>query len=155
MVDHILKEDGNMRKKVIGSIALILICILAMTLINSCAKANQAASSTAASSTALSEEKQKKYQEMQDAENDGHRPGLLYPEQVAMDYAADKITDFGKLYDKIDKSVTGDHATVTFEKSGKPVLQMNLYQPALKGKFGIWIVTSWTDCKTNTKHTVE
>ena len=74
-----------------------------------------------------------------------------------MDFALNtlKIKGFGKSYDKIEKNISGEFATVTFKKSGKPVITMELCQPVKKGTGGIWAVTSWTDSRTNTKHVIE
>lgn len=111
---------------------------------------------TDTSSVVLSEEKLKKYQEIQDAEDNGHRPGLLDPEQVAMEFASDtlKITNLSE-YDKEVSNKSDGSATLTFKKNGKPVVEIELYQPIKKGTDGIWVVISWTDSEKNTKHTVE
>ena len=104
----------------------------------------------------ISEEQQKKYEELQSSVDHGHQPGLLDPEEVATDFLATdlNIKDLYKVYDKSEKSVAGDHTTVTLLKEGKPVWKIELYQPVKKGTGGIWVVTNWTDCKTNTKHAV-
>lgn len=120
-------------------------------------KTDNSTSSTPTSSEIISKEKQKEYEGLQKSVDNGHEPGQLNPEEVSMDFALTtlKIANFGKTYDKIEKTITDDHATVIFKKDGKLVMEMKLYQPVKKGAGGIWVVTSWTDGKTNTKHAVE
>lgn len=120
-------------------------------------KTDNSTSSPSTGSEIISKEKQKEYEELQKSVDNGHEPGRLDPEEVAMDFAITtlKIKDFGKTYDKIEKTATGDHATVDFKKDGKSTITMELCQPVKKGTGGIWIVTSWTDSKTNTKHAIE
>ncbi len=109
-----------------------------------------------AGSKSLSKEDQEKYQKIQDDVDNGHEPGRLDPEEVAMEFASTtlKTENFSKSYDKIEKNVTEDHAEIFFKKDGKSVIKVKLYQPIKKGKGGIWVVTSWIDGKTNTEHTV-
>ncbi len=106
--------------------------------------------------TSVSKDQMSQYQKLQNAVDAGHQPGLTQPEEVAMGFASGtlKISNLSTMYDKIDKSVEGDRATVTFQKDGKPVLRMELIQPVKKGTGGIWVVTSWTDGKTNETHAV-
>lgn len=104
--------------------------------------------------TSVSKDKMSQFQKLQSAVDAGHQPGMMQPEEAAMEFASGtlKITNLNKMYDKIDKAVEGDRATVTFRKDGKPVLKMELIQPVKKGTGGIWVVTSWTDGKTNETH---
>ncbi|HEX3017079.1 MAG TPA: hypothetical protein VHP31_04385 [Caproicibacter sp.] len=155
-------------KKAIPTLSFLAACILTAGLISGCGNtlptpfsvapvavsSSQAASKTGGET--ISKEQQKKYEEIQNSVDNGHQPGWLNPDEVSMDFAAStlKTTNLSQMYDKIEKSVTGDHATVTFTKAGKPVMKMELYQPVKKGTGGIWAVTKWTDCKTNSEHTV-
>lgn len=155
-----------MGKRAHGSLLLIILCVLTAAFTSSCGKtaapfsssaADSKITSSATSGTRVSKETQKKYEELQDSVNDGHRPGLLDPEEVAMDFASGtlKIKNLSKTYDTIEKKVADDHATITFKKGGNSVLKMELYQPVTKGATGIWVVSSWTDSKTNETHAIE
>ena len=166
-----------MKNRILVSAVLATICAFTASLIVSCGKTTnpfpavssgtdseivskekgKTVSSSSSGKKVFSEQQRKKQEELQKSVDQGHRPGLLDPEEAAMDFAHStlKSKDFGKTYDKIEKSITGENATVAFKKDGKTVLTMELCQPVKKGTEGIWVVTSWTDSETNTEHFVE
>ncbi len=106
--------------------------------------------------TVVSEEKMKEYEKLQSSVDEGHRPGLTQPEEVAMEFASGtlKIANLSKTYDKIEKSAADGRSDVTFLKDGNPVLKFELFQPVKKGNGGIWAVASWVDGKTFESHEV-
>lgn len=77
--------------------------------------------------------------QQQDAEKDGHRPGLMIPEEVAMDF----VTYTPDLAAFIRGTQNKDH----FDSDGvievtidQHTLLLHLVQPVQQGKFGIWAV---------------
>ena len=86
------------------------------------------------------------YAELQEAEDNGHQPWRLFPNEVAADFLAEK-----KLSAKTDtlehpgvaKNVDGS-ATVFFAKNGKTVFKVVCYQPFQRAG-GIWVVKSFED----------
>ena len=115
-----------------------------------------AASSAGTGSTIVPNDKISQYQKLQSSVDEGHRPGFMQPEEVAMEFASGtlKIGNLSKMYDKVEKAVADGRATVIFRKDGESVLKMELYQPVKKGEGGIWTVASWTDGKTGETHAV-
>lgn len=124
-----------MKRKNTGFITLTVICIFMAAFTTSCAYTTQKAVSAPAGSITVSKERMREYREIQSAADNGHQTEKLDPEEAAAGFAS--------------KSETGDRATITFQKSGNPALQVELYQPVKKGAGGIWAVRSWTEGKTN------
>lgn len=117
---------------------------------------DSAISLTDTESISFSEEKQKEYEKLQASVDDGHKPGLLDPEQVGKEFLSNtlKLTGLSEYHAEITYE-SEYHAAVILNKDGSPALTIELYQPVKKGKDGIWVVISWLDSETNSKHTVE
>lgn len=84
------------------------------------------------------------YAELQEAEDNGHQPWRLFPDQVAADFLVEnKLTAKTDTLENpaVAKNADGS-ATVLFAKDGKTVLKVVCYQP-FKRAGGIWVVKGY------------
>lgn len=83
------------------------------------------------------------FYELQESVDNGHQPGRLNPEEVALDFATKTLGFKGKvvLLDEAEK----EYAKIEFIKENGKSIHIGLYQPVKKGKGGIWAVECWFD----------
>lgn len=84
-------------------------------------------------------------------EEQENQPQLLDPKQVALQFALETLGLQGEAV--LTGEAEKEYARVTFTKQNGEEIHIDLYQPAVKGKDGIWEVHSWFD-ENNRQHMV-
>jgi hypothetical protein len=90
-----------------------------------------------------SESPEKAFFALQESVDNGHQPWRINPEEVAVEFATQTLNFEGTgTVDYVDPKET---ARVTFTKKSGEAINIDLYQPAVKGENGIWEVDCWFD----------
>lgn len=81
------------------------------------------------------------YDEIQESVDNGHQPWRLNPEDTALKFVMETLRFEGTAV--LSGNPEKEHARVLFTKLTGEEIHIDLYQPATKGKYGIWEVESW------------